>query len=93
MVTGHGLTSHSMIPNSNPTMMSSIESIVSNTFPPNVSNIPPPPLPEDETPIEIPSDGENEAGPKLVTLQCPVKNDPSLPIKNDGEPAPKLQAI
>jgi len=88
----NGLTSGSMIPNSNSTILSSIESIV---FPPNVSNIPPPPLPEDETPIDITGDDENDdqGGPKLVTLQCPVKNDPSLSVTNDGEPAPKLQAI
>lgn len=88
----HGLTSSSIIPNSNSNVMSSIEPIV---FPPNVSNIPPPPLPEDETPIDITANDETDYqnGPKLVTLQCPVKNDPSLSITNDGEPAPKLQSI
>ena len=81
--------SHSMVPNSNPNIMSSLESMV---FPSNIpnTNIPPPPLPEDETPVDL---AENDdKGPKLVTLQCPIKNDPSLQ-SNDGEPAPKLQSI
>ena len=97
---GHGLdpntssTTHSMVPNLSPGVMSPLESMVYPSNMPN--NIPPPPLPEDETPIDLTgkdADDGDKDGPKLITLQCPVKNDPSSSVTNDGEPAPKLQAI